>query len=112
GGAVIGALAWGWSGAVVLGFVGWLAGIIAGSRKQPQTGPIVPPVKVPETPAARMDRLEKTVASLEARLERLEGGAPVATTLVAAAEEAAIAETQALVEPVDRAVEQVAPAEA
>jgi uncharacterized membrane protein len=81
-GAIVGGLGWGWSGAVVLAFIGWLAGIIIGSKKQAATPTQTTVVKpAPQTPDTRLERLEKTVAALEARLARLEVGgveAPVA----------------------------------
>ena len=89
GGLILGGAIWGWSGAIVLGFVGWLGGIIVGSRKSSQSV-VTKPAKTPiESTAARMERLERSVMALEARLERLEGGAVVTTSLVVAAEEAA-----------------------
>jgi uncharacterized membrane protein len=75
GGILVGAVGWGWDGAVVAGFVGWLAGIIAGSRKKPSKEPVV--VKVQETTATRLARLEKRVAELEARLEEKWGRTPI-----------------------------------
>ena len=90
GGIVIGGLIWEWNGAVVLGFFGWLAGIVYGSRKQPQAGSAVnaPPAPKPvESPGNRIDRLERTVAALESRIARLEAGgvAPVAAKAAAPA---------------------------
>ena len=105
-GAVMGGLTWGWSGAVVLGFVGWLAGIIIGSRKP--SAPVATPAHAPvESTAERLERLERTVMSLQMRVEKLEGGDVVTTQLVAAAEEAAREETEVSVAPERAAVEAV-----
>src|SRR6185369_14917296 len=73
-GAIVGGLGWGWSGAVVLAFIGWLAGIIIGSKKQAATAPTTVVKPAPQTPETRIERLEKTVAALEARLAKLEVG--------------------------------------
>src|SRR5688572_27660281 len=90
-GVVIGGLIWDWNGAVVLGFFGWLAGIIIGASKKPKTASAVNvPAAAPrpvESPANRIDRLERTVAALESRLSRLESGvAPIAAAAPRAAE--------------------------
>src|SRR4029079_4453915 len=78
-GVVIGGLIWGWSGAFVFGFVGWLVVVIAGSKKS--SAPVAKtPVAAatPGDPQGRIARLERSVASLEARLSRLElGGTPL-----------------------------------
>src|SRR5436190_23124021 len=72
-GVVIGGLIWGWSGAFVFGFIGWLVGVIAGSKKSSAPVAKAPVVAArPGDPQARISRLERTVASLEARLSRLE----------------------------------------
>ena len=96
GGIVVGGLVWGWNGAVVLGFIGWLAGIIVGSRRAKSAEAAKPAPIVRETQAARLDRLERTLAALDARLARLEAGAvPVASpspTLAAMAAAPAAAE--------------------
>jgi len=82
GGIVIGGLLWEWNGAIILGFFGWLAGIIIGSKKEKKTASVVNAPAAPrpvESPANRIDRLERTVAALESRIARLEtGGAPIA----------------------------------
>jgi len=80
-GVVVGGLVWGMEGAVTLGFIGWLAGVIIKSSQKAQ----LPAVTV-QTPTAaqrpsteswtiedRVARLEATVARLEAQL----GTAPV-----------------------------------
>ena len=77
GGVVIGGLLWEWNGAIILGFFGWLAGIVIGSKKQAKAGSVVnAPVapKAIEAPANRIDRLERTVMALEQRIARLETG--------------------------------------
>jgi uncharacterized membrane protein len=80
-GVVLGGLIWEWNGAVVLGFFGWLAGIILGSKKKAKGVSAVnaPVAAAPvESPANRIDRLERTVAALEQRIKRLETGMPPA----------------------------------
>jgi uncharacterized membrane protein len=111
GGLVAGGLGWGWSGAIVLGFVGWLAGIIIGSKKS--AAPVAaakPPVT--ESTADRIERLERTILSLQMRVEKLEGGDVVTTQLVAAAEEAAREAIEVSVAPERAAVEAVEAAHA
>ena len=67
-GAAIGALLAGLPGAIVCGFAGWLVGIVIQSNRRSKDGP--PKVAMPrETLEARVARLEKTVAELQARLE-------------------------------------------
>jgi uncharacterized membrane protein len=83
GGIVVGALGWGWNGAVVLGFIGWLAGIIIGASRKPKAPAAARAVTMPETPATRIDRLERTVAALDARIARLESGAAIAPVTAA-----------------------------
>ena len=71
GGIVLGGLIWGWPGAFTLGFLGWLGGFIIGSARK-SAKPVEAPVQV-ESTAQRLSRLERSVASLETRLARLEG---------------------------------------
>jgi uncharacterized membrane protein len=67
-GLVVGAALAGLQGAVVAGFIGWLGGVIVQShRKQAKDGAV--PAK--EGIEERMQRLERTVADLQARLARL-----------------------------------------
>jgi uncharacterized membrane protein len=61
-GVIVGAAEWGFPGAITLGFLGWLLGIVLRSNAHP----------VPE-PGARLDALDRRIASLEARLARVEG---------------------------------------
>ena len=48
GGIVIGGLLWGHEAAIILGFVGWLGGLIIGSRKKAKalSAPAVAPVSI------------------------------------------------------------------
>ena len=61
-GVLVGAAEWGFPGAITLGFLGWLFGIILKSKARP-------------APAQneRVDALDRRVAALEARLARVEG---------------------------------------
>src|SRR5471030_1700761 len=61
-GVVIGAAEWGFPGAITLGFLGWLLGVVLKSNARP----------VPE-PGVRLDALDRRIAALEARLARVEG---------------------------------------
>ncbi|HUP98236.1 MAG TPA: DUF2339 domain-containing protein [Usitatibacter sp.] len=63
----IGAVLWGFEGAIVLGFVGWLAGVVLHSRTRPASTSAVKPAV--ETLSNRVARLEKAVAELQARLD-------------------------------------------
>ena len=90
-GLVVGALiGWSlghWFGAIVLGFLGWLIGVIVDSRRAARA-PVAmgQPGQPPSEPrpvmsaAQRFERLERRLAMLESRLDRLEGGASVAAT--------------------------------
>ena len=99
----IGAALWGLEGAVVLGFVGWLAGVVAKSRRHPAPAPVAP--ARPETMDARVERLERTLAQLEARLARLEPAAaevaPAAAEVAPASETAPESEPETAPEPAD-----------
>jgi uncharacterized membrane protein len=66
-GVVLGALWHGFNTAVVLGFIGWLVGLIAGSMR-----------KKDEPLADRVHRLEQRIEKLETRLKRFESPAAVA----------------------------------
>jgi uncharacterized membrane protein len=72
-GAVFGAVAWGTPAALVLGFLGWLTGVVIDSRRnRPKaTKPIAP-----TPPLDRIGQLESRVKELEERLARLEGSSP------------------------------------
>jgi uncharacterized membrane protein len=82
-GAVIGAAWWGWPGALAVGFVGWLVGVIVQSSRKAKA-----PVKLGSTSSpsssgtqlltyeARIARLEETVAALQAQLAALGSSAP------------------------------------
>ncbi len=74
-GVVLGWGLWGFSGALTLGFLGWLGGIILKSMlKGPTPTPSPKPVASPAKDAApaRIEALDRRVAELEARLARVE----------------------------------------
>ena len=81
-GIVLGAAFWGLEGAVVLGFIGWLAGVVLHSRRRDASAPAAPVVRR-ESLEARVARLERTVASLELRLG---GVVPAADAVIPAAD--------------------------
>ena len=87
-GVVLGAAIAGLEGAVVGGFVGWLGGVIVQSHRTQAKGGAAP---AKESFEERMQRLERTVADLQARLARIEprvidAEAAPGTTTAAAAE--------------------------
>ncbi len=96
-GIVIGAGLWGMPGAVVLGFFGWLAGVIVKSRSRDVAASIPAAQARPETLEARVMRLERAVALLEARVP---GGAPLAADAAPPDLAVAVAATEPRVEPV------------
>jgi uncharacterized membrane protein len=99
-GAFVGGLAWGWSGAVTLGFIGWLVGVIVGSSKKSPPKPAAAFRPAPaESTLVRMTQLEQKVAVLEERLAKLEGGGVVEPVAVEPPAEAAAAEPEAAPEP-------------
>ncbi len=61
-GVLVGAAQWGFPGAITLGFLGWLLGIILKSKARPAPAQ-----------SERFDALDRRVAALEARLARVEG---------------------------------------
>ena len=63
-GALLGASFWGLGGAISLGFLGWLVGIILKSTRQP--------AQKPAAPDSSLHALSERVAALEARLARVE----------------------------------------
>ena len=79
-GILVGAAFWGVPGALVLGFFGWLAGIIFGSRSaRAKPAPASAPRPVAEQPVGvRLERLERGLARIEERLAKLEGVSPEA----------------------------------
>ena len=97
-GALIGYAWWGWFTAMVLGFVGWLAGLIVDSNRKPRTpvtmgGPLSTPGQPSSSDtgpvlsaAQRFERLERRLAMMESRLDRLEraGGVAAAEPVAAA----------------------------
>ena len=76
-GVVIGAALWRIEGAIVLGFFGWLIGVIVDSRKRGKSEPVKKPVVQAETLHARVARLEAQVAKLE---KMVRGTEPVTET--------------------------------
>ena len=84
-GVAIGAVFWGLNGAVVLGFIGWLAGVIIQSQRRAPAA--IAKVAPKETMEARMQRLERAVAQLEARLARLDPAAQESLPTSAAVQE-------------------------
>ena len=81
-GFAIGALIGGLPGAVVLGFVGWLAGLVFSSLRKPKSAPVSmvtgapgPAARAPAgTLEARVVELETALARVERRLSQLDGG--------------------------------------
>src|SRR5690348_5916569 len=73
-GIVVGAVLWNLPGAVILGFIGWLAGVIVDSKRAAARRPVgAPPRPVLGEPLpVRLDRMERTLVSLEARMGRIE----------------------------------------
>ncbi|HUJ01522.1 MAG TPA: DUF2339 domain-containing protein [Usitatibacter sp.] len=106
-GALVGWWMGHWFGAIVLGFLGWLVGVIVDSRRAGKR-----PVAVGEAPAGgaqpawsaaqRFERLERRLAMIESRLDRLERGAPLEGAAEAAPPqpEPAVAETPAQPAPI------------
>jgi hypothetical protein len=76
-GVAVGGLLWNLKGALLLGFIGWLAGLIIGSNRK-QAGQPVAVTAPNDSVAVRLERLERRYAQLEARLARME--APVHVT--------------------------------
>jgi uncharacterized membrane protein len=110
-GIAIGALAWGYSGAVVLGFLGWLAGVIIGSIRSKPAPAKAPPAAAAQ-PVDRVRMLEARVATLEARLAKLEGIAPPEPMVAVATPEStppAVEPPVAVVAPAETVVPQAAP---
>ena len=80
-GVVIGALIGELPGAVTLGFLGWLTGLIIGSLKKAKGDALSAGAPVGSTPMppahtleARVMRLEAAIARVEARLSQLDAG--------------------------------------
>src|SRR5258708_8151271 len=69
-GVVVGAALWGFAGALTLGFLGWLVGLIFQSKRQPAA-----PAPAIASVGAPADVLERRLAALEARLARVERAA-------------------------------------
>ncbi|HET7547358.1 MAG TPA: hypothetical protein VFJ86_06290, partial [Usitatibacter sp.] len=74
-GGLIGLAFWGWRAAFVLAFLGWLAGVIIASKRAPKPSATTAPI-APMTDRDRIARLEKSLASIELRLSRLEQSSP------------------------------------
>lgn len=69
-GMLVGASIWGWRGVIVIGFIGWLVGWIIQQNKKTSLTPIIDGAQPPrESLEARVARLERTVAELQARLK-------------------------------------------
>ncbi len=117
-GVVAGAALWGWPGALVVGFCGWLAGIIISSssaKARRATAPVAAPAAARPSVEARLERLEQGLARIEERLAKIDGVAP--ESRAAAAQEAmAPATMQAAVPaqgaPASADLVEAAPAEA
>lgn len=75
GGLAVGALIWGWTGAIIVGFFGWLGALIYKSRFGTPPVVAVPRANAPKPMAGpdRLQALEATVAELQRRVARLEG---------------------------------------
>ena len=112
-GIVVGAALWSLPGAVILGFIGWLAGVIVDSKRAAARRP--PPAQprpvMGETLPVRLDRIERALASLEQRMARMERGeaVPEVVTPVAEAPAPAVEEVPVKVEAAVEAVEEVRP---
>ncbi|MDQ3028364.1 MAG: DUF2339 domain-containing protein, partial [Pseudomonadota bacterium] len=86
-GIVAGAAFWGLEGAVVLGFIGWLVGVILKSRRRGTTPAMAAATARPVTQEARIERLEKALAQLEARMARIEPPPAVSPAILEPAQE-------------------------
>lgn len=99
-GAAMGAMFGGVAAALVLGFLGWLGGVIVDSRRKRPPAAAAPR---PAAPPDRMTALEQRVAELEARLARMEGGAapfPAVAAVTPSIETVPTPIPEELVEPV------------
>jgi uncharacterized membrane protein len=98
-GLVLGGLWNGFETAMALGFVGWLAGLIAGTVR-----------KAKAEPSERMQMIERRLASIEKRLAKIEEPAPAIPTASSEEPAAPIAEPiQSPPEPIQAPAEAVAP---
>lgn len=98
-GVAAGAALWGLEGAVVLGFIGWLGGVIVKSRRRDAPAPVA--AAMPVTVEARVQRLEKTLAVLESRIARLEPQAAEAAPTIIPAESPVDEAALAIEQPVE-----------
>src|SRR5690349_20281983 len=75
-GIVVGAALWKLEGAIVLGFFGWIVGVIIDSRKRGKSQPVASTTTATQTVSlqSRVARLEITVEQLQKRLAHLESG--------------------------------------
>lgn len=80
-GVVVGALIGDLKGALMLGFIGWLIGLIVSSNRKTARQPAASQSFPPATLSVRLDRLEQRLATLETRLARMETGASVAVAV-------------------------------
>lgn len=103
-GLILGGLAWGFDGAVVLGFFGFIGGLLFGNRKKPQDA----------TETDRLSVLEQRVALLETRLAAVErrGGRDAEPATAEAAPEEAVANIRSTAPPAPPASAAAIPASA
>ena len=77
-GVVLGAAVGGLPGAIVMGFFGWLVGVIINANKRGESKPVEQKTPNQLSLQSRVARLEITVEQLQKRLVQLEGGEVVA----------------------------------
>jgi hypothetical protein len=65
-GLILGGLAWGFQGAVILGFLGFMGGLLLGGKKS------TPGQTAAPAPQDRVSRLEQRIVVLERRVQQLE----------------------------------------
>ncbi len=81
-GVVVGAALWRLEGAIVLGFFGWLIGVVVDARKRGKPERVKTPAPAQAASLqARVARLEVTVERLESELKALRGDAPAAPSV-------------------------------
>lgn len=72
-GLTLGGAAWGLGGAVVLGFIGWLTGLILGGKKNAAADSVSA-----QEPRDRLSQIEMRLEAMERRIARVERGLTVA----------------------------------